>query len=104
MIDIKQFHHKAKQYAIRRGHEETSDDFAQEAAIAYFRGRKASIGQLFIDFLRKEYGDCRVRGNSKNKLRRNNIVYIDAIREEDVGQNDKGVAQFLPTSIELTAE
>jgi RNA polymerase sigma factor (sigma-70 family) len=46
----------AKATARKGGYGHLADDFAQEACIALARGRKASIDQLFVDFLRTEYG------------------------------------------------
>lgn len=56
------WHSKIKQlraYAIKRKHPQLADDFAQEAAFALSRGRKATFEQLFTDFLRTGYGDTR---------------------------------------------
>lgn len=35
------------------------DDFIQFAALAILRGRKATVKQLFVDFIRNTYGDTR---------------------------------------------
>lgn len=87
--EIKTLLMKARQHAIRYGYQEDADDFAQEAFIAIARGREPNLYHLFGDYLRKNFGDTRVRGNSAHKLRRHNRLSIDSFGEEDGGQNDR---------------
>ena len=55
---------RLKTYAKAKGLiQDEVDDFSQEAAFALYRGRKATFRQLYVDFLRKTYGDTRVPGN-----------------------------------------
>lgn len=61
--EIKKYQERCKAHARRQGHSELADDFAQEAIIQKaIAGRKTTIQNLFIDFLRKEYGDTRSPG------------------------------------------
>ena len=49
-----------KKYGKRKGlSEEQAEDYASEAFIRLFQGRKATIEQLLIDFKRKEFGNSR---------------------------------------------
>lgn len=64
--EIKQLWRRANSHAIRRGHSGLADDFSQEAVLAWIGGRKATVEQLLIDFLRKEYGSARVRSSRKH--------------------------------------
>jgi len=57
--EIKKLLAAARCYAVSQRKPDLADDFAQEAYLAYARGRKATLEQLFIDLLRKEYGDTR---------------------------------------------
>lgn len=67
---------RLKKYARTKPlREDEIDDFSQEAAFAIFRGRKASYGQLYVDFLRKTYGDTRSPGNVAKS--RQTIFYSD---------------------------
>lgn len=60
------------------GYPELADDFAQEVAMQNFRGRKATPTQLFIDLLRKEYGDARI-DSGKLRIFNTNPKYSRAI-------------------------
>lgn len=61
--DIKKYQEKCRVHARRQGYSELADDFAQEAIIQKaIANRKTTIRNLFIDFLRKEYGDTRTPG------------------------------------------
>lgn len=60
---IRKYQKRCIQHAKRQGYTQLADDFAQESAIKKFvSDRKATIAQLFVDFLRKEYGDTRSPG------------------------------------------
>ena len=48
--------HIAKSYAQSKGEDNNADDFAQDVALALFQGRKATIKQMFVDYLRVKYG------------------------------------------------
>lgn len=41
---------------------EHAEDFAQWAVLKFIEGRKASVPQLYVDFLRLELGDGRTKG------------------------------------------
>jgi len=61
--EIRKYQKRCIQHAKRAGHSQLADDFAQEAIIKrVFANRKTTIKNLFIDFLRKEYGDTRTFG------------------------------------------
>lgn len=57
--DWKMYSGRCKNYAFRNGKRQDSEDFAQFACEKIFKGRKATIKQLFIDYLRKHHGDTR---------------------------------------------
>lgn len=55
-----QLQRNARRHAECRGYGEEADDFAQFMAEKFLAGRRgATIGQMFIDYLRQEYGDSR---------------------------------------------
>lgn len=56
---MKELIDRAKSYAESKGYHELADDFSQVAAMALYRGRKATLPQLFTDYLRQEKGDPR---------------------------------------------
>ena len=62
---------RLKQYAFNEvkkfGRLDLLDDFTQFAAEAIVRGRKATVPQLFIDFIRDTLGDSRYDGSRKPK-------------------------------------
>ena len=64
--ELKQIWEATHRYACKRQYHQLADDFAQEACIALHRGRKASLKQLFIDHLRKEYGSTGTRSSIKH--------------------------------------
>jgi DNA-directed RNA polymerase specialized sigma24 family protein len=67
-MDRQQFEmwqNRAKNMAARWGYRCCAEDFAQEVCLAISKGRKASMKQMFIDFLRREYGDYRFAGGDK---------------------------------------
>ena len=53
----KDLYNRALTYARVQNYPSLAEDFAQEYCLAIFRGRKASIKHLFIDFLRKYFVD-----------------------------------------------
>ncbi len=58
--ELKNLIERLKRYARSKGaRQDEVDDFSQEAAFAIFRGRKATFRQLYVDYLRKTYGDTR---------------------------------------------
>lgn len=50
---------KAKRYAYNKGQNHQADDFAGFVGLAYASGRKATLRQLWTDFVRGELGDSR---------------------------------------------
>jgi DNA-binding CsgD family transcriptional regulator len=81
--ELKQLWQRAYKHACWRRHHSIADDFAQEAVIAWNRGRKATVEQLLIDFLRKEYGGTGLRLST----RRGNRLSHRSLDEE---QGDTG--------------
>lgn len=69
--EIKKIQVRARRVARDWGYPEEADDFAQEAAIAIFRGRKASVKDLFIDYLRTQYGRTGLRSTANGLARSN---------------------------------
>ena len=67
----------AKYYAASKGYGKDAEDFSQEVFIAYAEGRKATIEQLFIDYLRKFYGDTRSAGGLAKSFERHVSRSID---------------------------
>lgn len=81
--EIRKFIRRAKSYVYKRGRHELADDFSQEAVIALITGRKATIPQLYVDFLRKEYGDLR---SPHGRARSSSLLYgtsLDQPASED---------------------
>lgn len=67
---------RLKAYAKTKGLiQDEVDDFSQEAAFSLYRGRKATFGHLYVDFLRKTYGDTRVPSNVEKS--RSTLQYAD---------------------------
>lgn len=62
--DLQKLRRMARSYCCKRGYAEIAEDFAQEATFSLSRGRKASLEQLLIDFLRGYYGSTRHGGKS----------------------------------------
>ncbi len=68
--EIEQFRKRARYVARKRGHPQLAEDFAQEIFVAFARGRRATLDQLFIDFLRKYQGDSGTdRGRARQDAR-----------------------------------
>lgn len=82
---IRQFQFECKQHARRRRYPQEADDFAQEAAIAFVRGRKATIEQLFIDYLRARHGDARARGYCPGPGAKNREISLDERKADTDG-------------------
>ncbi len=80
--DIKVFIRKCKWHATKKGFQNDADDFAQEAVMKTIAGRKASIPQLFIDYLRFHYADPRT---SIYKLKINAKLHSLNIHVENKG-------------------
>lgn len=81
------FNKKANNYAIRKGHRQISEDFASWATIKFIEGRKARIKDLYVDYLREEYGDVRsISGLQKSNSRRFAKEYNDGEHKRfDIG-------------------
>lgn len=45
-----------EKYAERKGQKGIAEDFSQYACLILYRGRRASISKIFIDFIRDQYG------------------------------------------------
>ncbi len=73
---------KAKAYASRMGMERESEDFAQEVVERIWQGRKASIGQLYIDFLRERSGRKGERCYGRRAIDGIGAVSIQALEEK----------------------
>ena len=92
-VEIKSLLNRAKAYANSKRFAQHSDDFAQEVYIAYARGRKATIEQLFVDFLRKEYGDTRSLGGSTKSHARLNGLSFDTPKKQ--GDNEVNLSDII---------
>ena len=79
-------------YAYYKGFGQDAEDFAQEYCIKMFEGRKASVKNIFIDYLRGRYGDSRSSFGLAKQRETRNAVDIDAadfkglpVSIEDIG-------------------
>lgn len=52
----------AKKYAYEKGYGHLADDFSQEFLIAFWQKKKCTLAQLFVDFIRQEYGRTGIYG------------------------------------------
>jgi hypothetical protein len=82
--EILAFQKRARYVAKKRGYPELADDFAQEIFIAFSRGWRSTIDQLFTSFLRKEHGDPRVPGGRARGAARFRTISLD----ERSGENE----------------
>ncbi len=73
---------KAKAYASRMGMERESEDFAQEAVEQIWKGRKAPIRNLFVDFQRERGGRKGLCGYGQRALDGYGAVSIQALEEK----------------------
>jgi len=91
--DIEKLLSIARSHAKKRGYESIADDFAQEVYIEYAGGRKTTIKNLFIDFLREQYGSTRhPSGRARIAAVRTQVSLdapagdgIDALKHEFIG-------------------
>lgn len=101
--EIKQFQKRAMYVARKRGRPELAEDFAQEIFVAFARGRRATIEQLFVDFLRQHQGDSRTPGGRAMQVARARAVSLDepcedggqVLRHELVGRPERGPDDLL---------
>lgn len=63
--------------SVTRQYQDTqlTEDFTQEVLIAAFNGRKATVKQLLVDYLRQEFGDNRY--NKDRSLKFANLVSLE---------------------------
>jgi DNA-directed RNA polymerase specialized sigma24 family protein len=85
--EYNRFFRIAAAYATRRAYSQISEDFAQEFCIKKFTGSKQTTEQMFIDFLRKEYGDTRSAGGRLRANARHRMVSLDKPLHEDSGES-----------------
>lgn len=93
-----------KKYAERKGYSQHSDDFAQEAIIECFKGSFRTTNQIFIDFLRKQYGDTRhsrsISGHNKsfdghsNERKEFDFENIAATNNNDLGKFSEPIENY----------
>lgn len=87
MIDFEKIKAIAASETRKFDKPELTDDFIQFAAEALLRGRKATVGQLFIDFIRQEYGDSRHQTHWHFKFN-NSVELEDGMEGHVVDQHD----------------
>ncbi len=78
---------RAKCVAARRGYFDCCEDFGQDVAVKYLQGRKATIDQLWIDFIRLKFGDNRSphwRTDKYKELTVKNGGRVDPKQEENL--------------------
>lgn len=71
----------ARKIADNYGRKELTDDFTQFMFLKYMEGRNSTVQQLFIDFLRSEYGRSDERG-SKGKFKLKNPEPLEHAEKE----------------------
>jgi DNA-directed RNA polymerase specialized sigma24 family protein len=67
---------KAAHCAIRAGHADDAEDFAQEAVIRLWEGRTTKLKYMLIDYLRKVYGRTGVRGSRSRPGKSYNSICV----------------------------
>ena len=81
--DWKRLRNIAVAYARKRSLNELAEDFAQEYLIEMMKDRKALMQHIFIDFLRREFGDMRVpTGQARSRASRFLRPLVDEPSEE----------------------
>lgn len=74
---------RAKSVAVKWGYPQCANDFAQEAFIAIANGSHPKLEWLFIDFLRREYGNSRTISGRVRQLAERYGVRLDAPASEE---------------------
>lgn len=87
MIDFEQIKGIATAKVKSFGRPELADDFVQFTLEALLRGRKATVAQLFIDFVRQEFGDNRAKENREFKFN-NSVEWEEYMDQEVLDQHD----------------
>lgn len=86
--EILKFQKRARYVAAKRGYPELADDFAQEIFIAFARGWRSTVEQLFSSYLRGEHGDTRTQCGLERRRAKARTVSLDQpIDEEEGGTN-----------------
>lgn len=88
MIDFEKIKAIAINETIKFNKPELADDFVQFSAEALLRGRKATVGQLFIDFIRQEFGDSRKTKRPERLKFNNSLQWEDWMDQEVVDKHD----------------
>lgn len=87
--ELKELIERLKKYASSKGlRQDEIDDFSQEAAFRLYRGRKATFRQLYVDFLRKTYGNQRTPSGAKRS--RQTLEYAEFDEECSRGNMGDG--------------
>lgn len=76
---LKQLWTIARNYARRKGFANHAEDFAQECVMGRVNGRTTTIGNLFVDYLRKNFG----RNQLKREAKAREQISYQAIVEDD---------------------
>lgn len=85
--DITQFQKRAIYVAKKNGRPELAEDFAQEVLLAITQGRRATIDQLFVDYLRSQFGRSGTPGGRARQMAASRTVSLD----EEVGEEGSTV-------------
>lgn len=75
--DVERFQKRARVIARERGHPELAEDFAQQIFIAFARGWRSTLDQLFVDFLRDEFGSSRTPSGRARAASRASTFSLD---------------------------
>lgn len=88
---------KAKRYAYNKGQNHQADDFASFCGLRYAEGRKATLRQLWTDFVRLELGDSRA-SNGKHRWQ-GEPEAAEYMHATDTRPADRSHAVFLDASL-----
>lgn len=86
--DIIKFQRRAKLVAAKKGYSELADDFAQEVLLEFIENpdRRSTIDQMFIDYLRRMYGDARTISGTTRSRAEHSRISIDVCGNENEGE------------------
>jgi hypothetical protein len=85
--EITQFQKRAHYVAKKNGRPELAEDFAQEVLLAVTQGRRATVDQLFVDYLREQFGSSRNPGGRARQMAGRRTVSLD----EEVGEEGSSI-------------
>ena len=102
--EIRNLLDRARKYATRRGYSNDADDFAQEVYIASTKERSGNLNYLFIDYLRKHYGNTRSNIGLCKMFERHGTVSIDASITGEKDRNHGSIGRSVDPDPECERE